>query len=91
MTTRRGFLGAILAAGCAPAIVSAGSLMKIVVPRPVWPAPDWTTYEFSNEVWNGGLRSLGENWSREYVKHGAILVRREFRHVPSVFSLRVGA
>jgi len=30
---RRGFLGAILAAGVAPAIVRAESLMKIVVPR----------------------------------------------------------
>jgi len=32
---RRGFLGAILAAGCAPAIVRASSLMKIVVPTTV--------------------------------------------------------
>ena len=35
MTTRRGFLKAILAAGIAPAIVRAESLMKIVVPKPV--------------------------------------------------------
>jgi len=33
--SRRGFLGAILAAGAAPAIVKAESLMKIVVPKHV--------------------------------------------------------
>lgn len=34
MSTRRGFLGALLAAAAAPAIVRADSLMKIVAPRP---------------------------------------------------------
>jgi hypothetical protein len=33
--SRRGFLGAILAAAAAPAIVKSDSLMRIVVPRPV--------------------------------------------------------
>jgi hypothetical protein len=33
MTSRRGFLGAILAAAAAPAIVRAESLMKIYVPQ----------------------------------------------------------
>ena len=33
MTTRRGFLGAMLAAAMAPAIVKSTNLMKIVVPR----------------------------------------------------------
>lgn len=33
MSTRRGFLGALLAAAAAPAIVRADSLMKIVAPR----------------------------------------------------------
>jgi hypothetical protein len=33
MTTRRGFLGAMLAAAVAPAIVRAGSLMPIYVPK----------------------------------------------------------
>lgn len=33
-TTRRGFLGAILAAAAAPAIIKAGSLMPIYVPKP---------------------------------------------------------
>lgn len=33
--SRRGFLGAILGAAAAPAIVKAESLMKIVVPKPV--------------------------------------------------------
>ena len=34
--TRRGFLGSILAAAAAPAIVHAGSLMPIAAPRPIW-------------------------------------------------------
>lgn len=34
MMQRRGFLSAILAGAAAPAIVSASSLMKIVVPKP---------------------------------------------------------
>jgi len=33
--SRRGFLGAILAAAAAPAIVKSDSLMRIMVPRPV--------------------------------------------------------
>jgi hypothetical protein len=33
--SRRGFLGAMLAAAAAPAIVKSDSLMRIVVPRPV--------------------------------------------------------
>ncbi len=37
MTTRRGFLGAMLAAAMAPAIVKSTNLMQIVVPR-------WTDY-----------------------------------------------
>lgn len=43
MTTRRGFLGAILAAAAAPAIVRAGSLMPIYVPpaEPVIVGVDW--------------------------------------------------
>jgi hypothetical protein len=33
--SRRGFLGAILAAAAAPAIVKSGNLMRIVAPRPM--------------------------------------------------------
>ena len=37
MTTRRGFLGAMLAAAMAPAIVKASSLMPIYVPKIILP------------------------------------------------------
>jgi len=40
---RRGFLGAILAAGCAPAIVRADALMRIV-PRDAVLLPESLTY-----------------------------------------------
>lgn len=33
---RRGFLGGIIAAASAPAIVKADSLMKIIVPKPIY-------------------------------------------------------
>ena len=44
--SRRGFLGALLAAGIAPAIVRPASLMKIwVPPEPkIW-VPDWSAYD----------------------------------------------
>jgi len=35
MTTRRGFLGAMLAAAMAPAVVKSSSLMKIATPKPL--------------------------------------------------------
>lgn len=38
-TTRRGFLAAILAAGAAPAIVQAGSIMRIAPPK-IWTGVD---------------------------------------------------
>jgi hypothetical protein len=38
MTTRRGFLGALLAAAVAPAIVRASSLMPIYVPKIILPS-----------------------------------------------------
>jgi hypothetical protein len=41
MTTRRGFLGLILASAAAPAIVRASSLMPIVVPKPELVVPGW--------------------------------------------------
>jgi hypothetical protein len=54
IVTRRNFMGTILALGCAPAIVRASSLMKIIVPSPelivptveIWQAPFLTMEDF---------------------------------------------
>lgn len=51
---RRGFLGAILAAAVAPAIVRASSLMQIVSRGPVWPTiPPNSFIGDPWEVWDG--------------------------------------
>jgi hypothetical protein len=50
MTTRRSFLGSILAAGMAPAIVKAEILMpvrKIIVPPPIYRGEIGSLYGFS--------------------------------------------
>jgi len=44
--TRRGFLGAMLAAAAAPAIVKADSLMKVVVPKHVADGHFITIYDY---------------------------------------------
>lgn len=40
MIQRRSFIAGILTAGMAPAIVRAGSLMKIVAPQQIWTMPE---------------------------------------------------
>jgi len=57
MTTRRSFLGAILAAAASPVIVRAESLMKVYVPpepKLILPQGDWTI-----ETW---MRTPGDAW-----------------------------
>jgi len=49
--TRRGFLGAMLAAAAAPAIVKADSLMKVVVPKHVADGHFITIYDY--KIGNG--------------------------------------
>lgn len=61
MTTRRGFLGAILAAGMAPAVVGSGILMPI---KKVWvpDEPVLTPAETVNIVGGHGLR-IGDRFT----------------------------
>lgn len=52
MNTRRGFLATMLAAACAPAIVRADSLMRIV-PTDPWIGWDMGSGDFTVEAWIG--------------------------------------
>lgn len=65
---RRGFLGAILATGMAPAFVKAGVLMPI---KTIWTPPP-IQLEFSNECWNGNeMWNFGRDvtdWVNQEVK-----------------------
>jgi hypothetical protein len=56
---RRSFLAGIIAAGAAPAIVRASSLMQIVVPRIVVPDNRFWIHEFGwDKGWEAGDRTV---------------------------------
>lgn len=64
---RRGFLQACLAAAAAPAIVRAGSLMRIASPRLIFPvfSRATTAYIFDAEGLMSALTTYKYNWFKE--------------------------
>ena len=81
---RRGFLGVVLATGCAPAIVRAESLMRIVVPTVeetlLFGLPRTTPLEFFGEdtftqIVMTTLRSRKEQIVAEIFARNAFLLR----------------
>lgn len=66
MVTRRGFLGMMLGAAAAPAIVKAENLMKIVVPK-----KELVTPEVDSKI-----REFFENWYKNINEHPDVLTQR---------------
>lgn len=90
MTTRRGFLGALLAAAAAPAIVRAESLMRIYVPpapaivEPVWEAWAGDSYvAFAHPDMYADIMALGAR-TGEAVLYRGELYSYGVKIIPSV-------
>lgn len=67
LVTRRGFLGAMLALGAAPAIVRAGNLMPLVVRKPVIVVPTFKTFVTPGYARMHGLAPV--EWYEGGVRH----------------------
>lgn len=89
MITRRAFLASILAAGSAPALVRAASIMPMVRRTPtglcyvVFDSLDLTPFgnrvpEFSFEIDGGGVETFGRaRVAPDFVLYGGIIERRD--------------
>lgn len=69
LVTRRGFLGAMLALGAAPAIVHAGNLMPLVVRKPVIVVPTFKTFVTPAYARMYGLAPV--EWYEGGIRHSA--------------------
>lgn len=87
---RRGFLGAILAAGVAPAIVRSSSLMKLVVPSQEIIVPVLVPFDLITRsmiiretllVLEGNIEFAERvNWDRNALTAGNVVVRKPPRY-----------
>ena len=72
---RRGFLGAMLAAAVAPAVVKSGVLMPV---RPIWTPPVWMGMDFGVEDFTAQAYFDGAQWQEhmlDALRYGVGAVR----------------